>query len=252
MGIFTARSRRRPHVVVASSTVSTTEPPGPRFPPGFEAVGEALEAEACPIAASETVGREMASDGASVDEALSGLQATWQLVTGTDPSFSAVTALATGWGDVTLSFLHQLSCDDPLTGLASLAHLRTVLSGVFRSQTRVARSPRDTHALVVIDLRLENRTPVGTGDPIGSALRAATVAESARTVFGGAEVIARLTRHRVAVLATRDPRLGVRVRLLRHLLESMELDGYRPWIWIEGLPASDPAAGQLLDELARA
>ena len=36
------------------------------------------------------------------------------------------------WSDATLEYLHDLSCEDPLTGLASLAHVRTRLDEIYR------------------------------------------------------------------------------------------------------------------------
>ena len=44
---------------------------------------------------------------------------------------------------------------------------------------------------------------------------------------------------------------GKRVRLLRRLVEGVELDGHSSRIWIEGLPGTDAGATMLLDELAR-
>src|SRR5690606_25800687 len=187
------------------------------FPEGFEAVGGALVVEECPLASCEAAGRWMAADGASVDEALTGLRSTYQLVRGQDPDFEAVAAVARAWGEETLSYVNQVSCDDPLTGLASLSHVRTVVAGLYRAETRGAAHPRDSHALVVVDLLKRPAVRAGR-DPFGSALRLMSLGESAQAVFGKAEVIARLTPQRIAVLALRESRLGVRVRLLRRLI----------------------------------
>src|SRR5690606_38463240 len=95
------------------------------------------------------------------------------------------------------------------------------------------------------------REPGPGSDPIVRAMRMTALGEAARTVFPAGEVVGRVGTCRVAVLARRDARLGVRVRLLRRLLEGAEAPGQVPRVWIEGLPASDLAAGVLLDELVR-
>ncbi|QCC77756.1 hypothetical protein [Nocardioides daphniae] len=65
-------------------------------------------------------------------------------------------------------------------------------------------------------------------------------------------MVGRLGVNRVAVLAERDARLGVKVRLLRRLVDGVDVRGHDARVWIEGLPASDLASGLMLDELARA
>ena len=96
----------------------------------------------------------MARDGAALGEALSGLRTTYELVLGEPPSFEATEALSVAWSEATLEYLHDLSCEDPLTGLASLAHVRTRLDEIYReselTDVRVARQPRagDRRALL--------------------------------------------------------------------------------------------------------
>lgn len=248
MGIFTARDRKLPtRAVVVDS--SPRESMG--LPVGFEAVGEALVAQRCPLAACSEVGRDLALDGASVDEALVGLRATWQVAQGTDPDYGAVSAMVGAWGEVTLSVVNDISCEDPLTGLGTVAHLRTCLAGLYRAPRHGGALPRDSHALVIVDLPEDRLGHVSNRDSVGRALRMAGLGDAARTVFAGNEVIGRLGCNRIAVLCARDSKLGVRVRLLRRFVEGMDLSGHTPRVWIEGLPATDLAGAHLLDELAR-
>ncbi len=102
------------------------------LPHRFEAVGEALTSGSDVLDACSVAGQDLARDGASVEETLEGLRATWQQVAGTDPAYEVVAALLTAWSETTLGYLHQLSCEDPLTGLASQAHLRSRLSELYR------------------------------------------------------------------------------------------------------------------------
>lgn len=220
-------------------------------PRGFEAIAEAVVADEGAVDACEALGRELALDGASADEALQGLRDTWQLLRGSDPPFDAVAAVVKAWSDATLAVVNHISCEDPMTGLASTAHLRSSLEALFRGQRRAGVHPRDSHALVVVELAGERREGAVGGDPIVRAMRMTSLGEAARTVFPAGEVVGRVAAYRVAVLVQRDAKLGVRVRLLRRLVEGMESFEHAPRVWIEGLPATDLSAGILLDELAR-
>lgn len=250
MRMFTARSKQRFADATVSPATHPRESGGMGFPEGFAAVGEALVVEECPLASCEVTARRMAADGASVDEVLDGLRATWQLVRGQDPDFDTLAAVARAWGEETLSFVNRLSCEDPLTGLASLPHARTLVATLYRGDLRGAAHPRDSHALVVVDLLALPGASAGH-DLFGSALRLMSLGESAQAIFGRAAVIAKLGPQRIAILAVRESRLGVRVRLLRRLVEGTGIEGYAPRVWIEGLPATETASSHLLDELAR-
>lgn len=217
------------------------------LPRRFEAVGEALASGSGSTEACEVAGRALAQDGASLDEVLESLQVAYQAVLGTDPAYADIRAISMAWSEATLAYLHQLSCEDPLTGLASLAHVRSRLSEIYRGQFRAGKSPRDTHALVVADLPLD-RPEIGDGDTISRALRLVRLGEAARTVFNGTETIGRLGTNRIVVVVDRDAQLGRRVAIMRKMLGMAE---FPTRVWIEGLPVADHGAVGLLDELAR-
>jgi GGDEF domain-containing protein len=222
------------------------------LPHRFEVLGEALISGSDVLDACAVAGQDLARDGASVQEALEGLRETCRQASGGDPSYEVVSALVTAWSETTLGDLHQLSCDDPLTGLASQAHLRSRLSELYRLADP---DPVTGHALVLCAMPFGDDPSEEPGDHFTRAMRLARAGELARTVFARDETIARLGTHRVAVLARRDERLARRVRVLRTLLDSLEVEGASPAppvrVWIEGLPTSDRGAGMLLDELAR-
>lgn len=234
------------HVLGRSSQGSAPSTPASAtrgsVPPWFEAVADALSGgddvrEACGV-----VGRDLARHGADLGEALDGLRSTYRAVAGDDPTYAATVALALGWSEETWGYVHQLSCEDPLTGVSTLAHLRARLSEMYRGHEV------DGHALVVADLN--PRGGGGPGDSIEEAWRTVRLVETVRTVFDGDEAICRTGDQRVLVLARRTD-LGRRVAQLRELLGALAV-ALPVRLWIEGLPASDPAAGRLLGELARA
>ncbi|MEZ5097236.1 MAG: hypothetical protein R2731_14720 [Nocardioides sp.] len=251
MGIFALRSRA---LADSEPEVSASDFDAARLglPPRFEAVGEALASGSGSVEACAVVGAQMARDGASLDESLEALRATCQLAVGTDPSYDEVRALARGWSDATLTYLHQLACEDPMTGLASLAHVRSRLSELYRGELRTPARVRDTHALVVAELVEPAEGPVGESGQhvLRRAMRVSHLGEAARTVFAGSETIGRLGPDRIVVVVERDDRLGQRVALLRRMARTVHR-GLPARVWIEGLPGTDSSAALLLDELAR-
>jgi hypothetical protein len=166
------------------------------------------------------------------------------MVLGAEPTHAQSRALAVAWSDAMLGYLNDLSCNDPLTGLSTLAHLRSRISDVYR-----ADDP-DEHALVIVAAPPYPDAASGRDDVLTRAMYVAQLGDTARTVFPGRETIGHVAPGRVVVLADRDDRIGRRVGLLRRMLDGGSVPHAR--VWIEGLPASDTAAGRLLDELTRA
>ena len=253
MGIFALRPRSVPGTPDVGGELSTELRLS--LPPRFEAVAEALHAGSDPTPACRVVGHDLARDGASLQEALEGLRETTHAVTGRDPAYDDIAALLGAWSDATLAYLHQVSCEEPMTGLASVSHLRSRLGELFRAQRRHQGSGHlgDHYCLVVVDLPFDRHGPAGSAadQSIVRSLRMARVGEAVRTVFVGSETIGRVGADRVVVIAERDPQLGKRVGLVRRLVEGLAPGGRSSHVWIEGLPASDAAAAALLDELAR-
>ena len=247
MGLFATPARARKGLVTTSDTgQEMSECLQAGVPARFEAVGEALVADSRVHAACAVVGRELARDGVDLGEALAGLRSTFAQVRGHEPDFASTEALSVAWSDETLGYLHQVSCENPLTGLATLAHLRARLAELQR-QAEVSGTPAaEGHALVVLDL------PPGEGPGhFGRALLMARIADRTRLVFPGEESIGEAAPTRLLVLAPRTDDLGLRVVVLRDLIADTASLGGAVRVWIEGLPSSHAAMAALLDELAR-
>ena len=256
MGLFTTLSRR--------STVATgdesqemserlrTAPESGGVPARFEAVGEALVAGSRVHDACAVVGRELARDGVDLSEALDGLRSTFAQVFDQEPDFASTEALSVAWSDETLGYLHQVSCENPLTGLATLAHLRARLAELQRGAEVSGKPVTAGHALVVLDLPAPESDVAGIrGGHFGRALLLARIADRARLVFAGEESIGEASPSRLLVLAPRTDDLGLRVVVLRDLIADSTSLGGAVRVWIEGLPSSHAATAALLDELAR-
>lgn len=250
MAIFTSFGRRRPGSAGEAPGQELSEDVRQALPPRFEAVGEALVSAADTRPACAVVGRDVARDGAALGEALDGLRTTFELVLGIEPDFASVEALSVAWSEATLEFLHDLSCEDPLTGMASFAHLRTRVDEIYREGDQTGEHVHAAYALVVVEMAavdLRRRAE----HQFTRALHLVQVAEMMRAVFAGGETIARLSADRAAVVVRRAPELGASVAMLRELLGDLDLGATDVRLWIEGLPARPESATRLLDELAR-
>jgi len=250
--IFSTSTFRRPLSQRAASASGHDLPDDVRdaLPMRFEAVGEALVARTDVIAACAVVGRNVARDGAALGEALSGLRSTYHLVLGTTPAFEAAEALSVAWSEATLEYLHDLSCEDPLTGLASLAHVRTRLDEIYREAELTDVGVPRSHALVIVELCFRESLAL-PGHGFTRALRLVQVTEAMRAVYSGGQTLGRLGLDRAAAVVPRSCDLGVSVSLLRDFLADLDLGSADVRVWIEGLPASADSATRLLDDLAR-
>jgi hypothetical protein len=254
MGLFTTSSRKLTLTAgdksqEMSERLRSGPDPSGQTPARFEAVGEALVAGSPVHAACAVVGRELARDGVDLTEALDGLRSTFARALGREPDFASTEAMSVAWSDETLGYLHQVSCENPLTGLATLAHLRARLAEVQRGAESSGTDAATGHALVVVDIP-GGDTPAGEAQ-IGRALLMARIADRARLVFSGEESIGEAGPSRLLVLAPRTDDLGLRVVVLRDLISDSTSLGGAVRVWIEGLPSSHAAMAALLDELAR-
>lgn len=218
-------------------------------PTSYEAVGEALYAGRIATDACEVAGRLLGGRGVSLEETLADLRTTYEVIRSSEPAFTDACAVALGWSEATLAYLHQLSCADPLTGLASMAHLRGRLTELYGGNTR-GPVLRERYALVVVEASVPRAA--GLADEVfGVDLRMSRIGDSARSVFGGGETICRIGPRRIVVLASRDTSLGRRTTLLRNLLEVGERGQGGVRIWTESLPLAPDSVASLLDELSR-
>jgi hypothetical protein len=160
------------------------------------------------------------------------------------PVFEVARAASLAWADASLVRLADISCDDPLTSLATVPYVRSRLAEIYRGADSRGRRAADTHALVVVEL-----PRAGRGNDIEQALRALDVAEVLRTVFVGDETVAQLSVRRFAALAARERADDLALDLLGLLLDRTFGDEAQPRLWVERLPASIEGVAQVLASL---
>lgn len=263
MALFAHLARRREsmHQLLP---VQSRAPRSAFVPRGYEPMADALvyggDVEACAI----EVGRDLATDGTALSQVVDDLELMYLAVEAGVPPFRVVRALCLAWNEVSLQYLHGLSCEDPLTGLASLPHLRSRLDELQRAAERCGEYLSSGYALVVVELgaalaapprqAAAGSTAASVSARFSTVLRMVEVAEAMRTVFSGGETLARVGGHRAVALVPRDAALGASVEALRQLLTDWSVEpGVRrtPRVWIESLPTEHQLTATLLDELVR-
>jgi hypothetical protein len=127
----------------------------------FEALADVLSGDADVRGACHEIARRGAERGLALDEVLGGISRTTRQLGHGEPTFETARSAASAWSEAMLRFHHGLACEDPLSGLAPLAHLRSQLDGVYREAVRTGGSVPATRALVVVDVTARGRWTAG-------------------------------------------------------------------------------------------
>lgn len=164
---------------------------------------------------------------------------------GQEPSFAATRAAVLAWAEWALVLHADVSCEDPLTSLATTAYVRSRLAEIYRGAERDGHRVAEKSALVVVEL------PRGhTGHELEQSLRALDVAEALRAVFAGDETVAQVSPRRFAALVGRERADVLTMSLLRILLDRALGDGLHPRLWVEELPPSADGVARVLAGLS--
>ncbi|MFC6884718.1 MULTISPECIES: hypothetical protein [Actinomadura] len=266
------------------SVTSCWNLPGDWWAPAVEAVVEAVCDGRGMARACARLGQARGRAGVGIGEALDDLGALFSVLDWPDPPLPLVRCTAQGWVDAGMMALAAENCEDPLTGLTTVAYLRGRLAELYRA-IRISpppaplppdaplrpRPPTDAdavlsgHCLVMVDLS-------DGSEPWRRLARSVVVAQDLRAVFPDGETLTMVGTGRAAALVPLEPDLEQRVERLRNLLaltlasERSFLDSVHPpgrspddgrpggesfLVWIERLPASLPRALDLLEALAR-
>src|SRR5690606_37655779 len=185
------------------------------------------------------VGASAASLGVPLHEVLDRVERAFD---GLEPSFAMVRGVAVAWAETSHLLHMEMSCEDPLTQLSTLAHLRSRLDALYRRAVRDDTTVSDSHGLVVVEL------PRQSTGVLESTLHAVDVSVAMRTAFPGDEVIAQLAPQRFCVVVERDRldqlTLNLVTVLLRRTFESPP-----PRVWFEMLPPAVQDVTWVLDAL---
>lgn len=164
---------------------------------------------------------------------------------GREPAFSTARAAALAWAEQALIHRADVSCEDPLTSLATVPHMRARLAEIYRGAERDGDQVTDSKVLVVVELPRS-----GTGHELELSLRALDVAEALRAVFAGEETVAHVSSRRFAALVGREHADPLTLRLVAVLLERALGPDVQPRLWVEQLPTSADGVSRVLAGLS--
>jgi len=160
-----------------------------------------------------------------------------------EPPLHLVCAVAEGWAEESLDQLAQGGCEDPLSGLATLPHLRTRLAEVYREAEQAGTSPADTHRLLVAGLPYRP-------DPWRRMALAILIGHELRTAFPGGETLSIASHYGTGpaiALVRAHGDLPLRYARLRRSIQAT----YSTQIRMTPLPGLLTEALRLVEELAR-
>jgi hypothetical protein len=164
---------------------------------------------------------------------------------GREPSFATVRAAAIAWADKALLHQVDVSCEDPLTSLSTVPHVRTRLGDVYRGAERDGTRAADNYGLVVVELPRRD-----VGNELEHSLEALDVAEAMRMVFSGDETIAQVSPRRFAALVERARTDPLTISLLSIVLERTFGSEMHPRLWVEQLPVTPDGIAWMLAGLS--
>lgn len=214
--------------------------PAAIVPPPLQRVGDALDRGDGSVRLCREAGADLASRGLGLEEAIDALRGVALERTGSEPSLAEVRALASSWAEESLGYLHRLTCSDPLTGLATQAHLLARLHDLARARSL------EEHVLVVLPLARDAGPPGLPGTRLDTAVVAGRLGDQLRAVFAAAENPAQLGERHVVQLAEAARATAARLDLLRRLVVGHGADE----VLVHPLPAHDLDAVRLVLGLA--
>ncbi|MFC5822382.1 hypothetical protein [Nonomuraea insulae] len=173
------------------------------------------------------LGAARAGAGVGVAEGMNDLAELFAVAGAGGPPFTALRSFAAGWAEQSFAPIGELHCEDPLTGLATVAYLRTRLAHLYRGSAAGT-------CLVVAE------PPAPAEDLAERLATALNLATALRRAFPGDDTLALLGSARVGAVTRMDERLAEKVARLEN---SEILYGRRPRVGVRPLPR---AYGQAL------
>ena len=210
------------------------------YAPAVDTVTEAMRMGGDLTGPLRTLGESRGLAGAGITETLNDLGALLELTSPAGDPFALVKPVAEGWAEAGLVTQSRSTCEDPLTGLVTLAYLRTRLGEVYREARGDGTWPPDTHRLLAVTLAAPGTSPWQRMS------RAIGIGHDLRVAFPGGETLSLAGPSRLIVLARasrgRDP--------VTTGLRSMLADTHGARVRTFRLPVRHEEALHLLNRLA--
>lgn len=221
------------------------------YHPAVDAIVEAIADGTTSLPACERLGLARAHNGCSIGETIDDLMCLLGALGGPDVG-AALRALCTGWAEGQTAPLGAQGCTDPETGLHTAGHLTARLAEVYDSGRLRGAAASESHALVVVDVGLDQVSPWQR------IARSASMGRTLTDTFGQSHPMASVGGGTFVILVERDEELLATLDDLRILIkqDACELGVSTilrrpPRIRVETLPATVTEARALIDQLGR-
>ncbi|MFW7414694.1 hypothetical protein [Demequina sp. SO4-18] len=226
--------------------------PGDWYTPAADALVESLEARLDTAPAAYRLGQARSAAGVGITEAIDDMAVLFRAAGYESAPIRSIRSLCEGWTAGTVPTMDAPIMTDAESGLGTAEYLLQRLAEVYGAAARFEHVVNETHALVIVDVSVENT------DPWQRIARNAATGAALRGAYGEGHPMARLSDGLYAVLVERDETLGDGLASLRvHLGEraiDMNVDSLMrqpPRVWVESLPGTHAYACALMESLQR-
>ncbi len=226
--------------------------PGDWYTPAAEALVEALDARLDTAPAAFRLGQARAAAGVGITEAIDDMAVLFRSAGYESAPIHSIRSLCEGWTEGDSVSHAGTQMHDPESGLGTADYLVQRLAEVYGSAERYGQRVPDTHALVMVDVSVEDT------DPWQRLARNAAVGQALTGAYGSGYPMSRLSDGLYAVLVERGAGLGIGLAELRdHIgdkavqMRVANLVRQPPRVWIESLPATHRYAHELVEALQR-
>lgn len=236
----------------AASIDSVWLRPGDWYTPAAEALVEALESRLDTASAAYRLGQARSQAGVSITEAIDDMAVLFRAAGFESAPIRSIRSLCAGWTEGAMAAPAPATMADAESGLGTAEYLTQRLAEVYGAANRHGRPVHTTHALVMVDVSVDD------ADPWQRMARNAAVGQSLKGAYGEGHPMARLGDGLYAVLVERGVQLGTGIAALRdHIAEratAMQVGNLMrqpPRVWIESLPEKHGYAQELIESLQR-
>lgn len=226
--------------------------PGDWYTPANEAVVEALAARLDTAPCAFRLGEARSAAGVGITEAIDDLAVLFRAAGYESAPIRSIRSLCEGWTAGAAPTMNAPTMTDAESGLGTAEYLTHRLAEVYGVAARSDCCVHNTHALVMVDVSVDNT------DPWHRMSRNAAVGAALRSAYGEGHPMARMGDGLYAVLVERGDALGVGIAVLRHhishhatALKASNLMRQPPRVWIESLPDSHQFAVELVESFQR-
>lgn len=222
------------------------------LPGQFLPVARALTDGQSAVGIVTGVASDYAQAGEGLPCLLDDLHAAYRALGLAGPGAAIVRSASEAWAESFMILFGRVSCEDPLTGLATANHLRLRLAELCRSSSSAGSPWSSGDAYLLLEVLL-SCSSLGRYSPrleraFRPELQLAVVGHAIRTVFPRTDTIASVGRHTVLAIAHESDCVDSSVQDLTRRAMDHLASGYSATVRVKPLPRSLGDVQRLIDQ----